>query len=271
MTIEQAALQHIEQRALQASAIEGTSTPARLVPHDVKIQSLEGLMVNRSRYRGTFASHLIAEFASYAATFPGGATFVDQDKVSARAFFNLGTTEEPGHGDHYADVKLQATAPFLAFRAVVTKQLSQKALAEWMEEWAPYLTAFDGAGITLHFGQAVAAVRRITIGAKKEITTSQGDFSASRTGFEQIEARSEEQLPAGFRFESAPYHGLDSRSFELRLSVITGDEPRLVLRDVRFEEAQEAIAQEFADKLKTALKSAGAEADLFIGTFAVGA
>lgn len=110
----------------------------------------------------------------------------------------------------------------------------------------------------LKLPRAVASIRRITIAAKKEVTSSQDSFKGARTALEEIEAKSEEEMFAGFRFACHPYHGLNQRSFEIRMSILTGgDAPKLVLR---IEEAEEQMALEFAKLLGTALKSGGADA-----------
>ncbi|HGV8144736.1 TPA: DUF2303 family protein, partial [Escherichia coli] len=57
------------------------------------------------------------------------------------------------------------------------------------------------------------------------------------------------------------------REFTLRLSILTNEQPVLVLRIVRVEAAEEEIAKEFRDLLKERFE----EEDIltFIGTFSV--
>ncbi|EFG8210522.1 DUF2303 family protein, partial [Escherichia coli] len=59
----------------------------------------------------------------------------------------------------------------------------------------------------------------------------------------------------------------DNREFTLRLSILTSEQPVLVLRIVRVEAAEEEIAKEFRDLLKERFE----EEDIltFIGTFSV--
>ncbi|EIS9346266.1 DUF2303 family protein, partial [Escherichia coli] len=67
--------------------------------------------------------------------------------------------------------------------------------------------------------------------------------------------------------ECIPYEGLGNREFTLRLSILTSEQPVLVLRIVRVEAAEEEIAKEFRDLLKERFE----EEDIltFIGTFSV--
>ncbi len=270
MSMQIEALAWLEQRALQAQETAGLSVPVRLLPKDVSAHSLEKFQAHRARFRGAFSTSAIADFVRYAGKYSGGSCFIDQEKMSARAIFDLGDLQQPGHGDHRATLTLQRTAPFTALLQIEGKQTEQKSLAEWMEDWKDYLIAFTADGEAIDAKKAVAAIRRITIAAAKEVTSTQDDFKGTRSALEQVEARSDNGLPAGFRFICTPFHGLDQRSFELRLGVITSDTPKLVLRGVRFEEARELMAQEFADKLDTGLKSGGADADVYVGTFEVG-
>lgn len=269
MSIEKDALVHLELRTLQGFHIDGTDIPVRLVPKDMVLQSLESFLPQRKRFRGGFTTSYIADFAIYSAQFPGGKCFVDQAEMGARIYFDLGDIENPGHGQNRAHIKLEQTAPFAALLNLPNKQLSQKELAEWLEDWSQFFVGYSSSGEAITPGNVVASIRRVTIAAKKESTTEHRDFKAEKSGFESIEVRSEAELPAGIRFTCIPYHGLDQRSFELRLSVINGDSPRLVLRHVRFEESKEQMANEFSDKLSTALKSAGAEADIYLGEFSL--
>ncbi|ECG1232803.1 hypothetical protein DO967_25565, partial [Salmonella enterica subsp. salamae] len=61
------------------------------------------------------------------------------------------------------------------------------------------------------------------------------------------------------------YEGLGERAFSLRNSLLTGDEPRFVLRIVQLEAQEEAIANEFRDLLIS--KFDGESVEMFIGNF----
>lgn len=65
---------------------------------------------------------------------------------------------------------------------------------------------------------------------------------------ESVEAKSTLQLPTHLVFTCSPYNGLDTRSFTLRVQVLTGSgEPVLTARLVQAEQIEEAIATEFAE------------------------
>ncbi|WP_244581861.1 DUF2303 family protein, partial [Escherichia coli] len=72
-------------------------------------------------------------------------------------------------------------------------------------------------------------------------------------------------MPVAFEFKCVPFEGLKERPFKLRLSIITGDRPVLVLRIIQLEAVQEDMANEFRDLLVEKFKDSNVET--FIGTF----
>ncbi|MFK5898218.1 DUF2303 family protein [Escherichia coli] len=74
-----------------------------------------------------------------------------------------------------------------------------------------------------------------------------------------------EWMPVAFEFKCVPFEGLKERPFKLRLSIITGDRPVLVLRIIQLEAVQEEMANEFRDLLVEKFKDSKVET--FIGTF----
>ncbi|MCI5442354.1 DUF2303 family protein, partial [Escherichia coli] len=79
------------------------------------------------------------------------------------------------------------------------------------------------------------------------------------------EAKTKDIMPVAFEFKCVPFEGLKERPFKLRLSIITGDHPVLVLRIIQLEAVQEEMANEFRDLLVEKFKDSKVET--FIGTF----
>ena len=178
---------------------------------------------------------------------------------------NLGTIDEPGHADNTATLKLKKTAPFSALLSVNGERNSQKSLAEWIEDWADYLVGFDANGDAIQATKAAAAVRKITIEANQTADFEDNDFSGKRSLMESVEAKTKDIMPVAFEFKCVPFEGLKERPFKLRLSIITGDRPVLVLRIIQLEAVQEEMANEFRDLLVEKFKDSKVET--FIGTF----
>lgn len=250
--------------AARANLID-IGVPALIIDNDQKIVSLEQFQPERVRFRGRFATSVLGEFVNYVKANPGGAGFVDPTKVNATVFFNLGDTDKPGHGDWTGSLALTPTAAYAAIQAVESKRLAQRELAEWIEDWATNLHAqFGEADEKMSIGQAVAAIRNLTISAKSDVTHNERDFGATRTALEDLQARSEGGIPKYLSFSTEPYPNFVPREIRLRLSVITGEKPALTLRIVGKEALEEDIAREFRQML---LEGIGDAATVTLGSF----
>lgn len=260
-------LQLIIANAMAAGGKLDTDTPTAALPDGVTIHNLEKYQALRARFRGTMSTNSLADFANYVVSRNGPAAkgFVNQDAMTCEVFFNLGDEAAPGHADDTATLILNPTAAYKALQQLAGKKLSQKDLAEWMEDWHQDLTAIDQADNKLSIVQAIAAVRNITIKASAERTTVEGNFSANRSAMDAIEAASQDTLPAKLLFNITPYEGLGQRVFTLALSVLTGEEkPVLKPRWVGEELQREEIAKEFKAVLA---KEVGGSATLLLGSF----
>ena len=257
--------------------MEETGRSAISLPMNTKIEDLEKFMAFRRRYRGVMKTPQIDQFAEYAnqtaaevqanigPNSPAVPCFVDPENMTAKTFFDLGTTEEPGHGDHTAILSLLKTAAFEELLSKNGRAMDQKELAEWLEDWAPQLKVTADDGKELNLPAAVAAVRRITIGAKSESTNEERTFGGRRSAMSEVEAHNKDTLPAFIEFTCEPYHGLDERTFRLRVSLITSEPPKLIMRIVRLEHHQEEMAKEFREHLVHALD--GNLVQTFVGSF----
>ncbi|WP_282235665.1 DUF2303 family protein [Salinicola endophyticus] len=244
----------------------GTHVPTMLVPRGYDLVSLEKYMENPGRFRGNFATSSIEDYADYVNHESSSRVFVDIEKMKAKAFFDLGTHLDPGHGDHTATLALEKTAAYAAMLDADGKAFAQKDLAHWVEDWHANIEGEDSNGTSLSPMQLAAAVRRIEIKASSERTHEEGDWNSSRSGLDQLDARSGDATPAIIRFSCTPYEALSQRTFTLRVSILTDDtKPRLKLRVTGLSADQELIAQEFKHVLGQHLADG---ATLLLGTFA---
>lgn len=274
MSLTKDAILHIEANALAAAdiRIETGGHTLAVQPEGAKLVNLEKYQPIRDRFRGSLSTHALADFARYVELHPAGDIkphgFIDQDRMACTVIFNLGTEACPGHGDDTATLTLKPTAAYKALLGVVGQKLDQQTLAEFLEDWAPDITAFAG-DEKLSTAQAITGIRKMTIKATSQRDSTVGDFSAARSAMDEIEARSQEILPTRFEFTAVPFEGLQAATINLRLSVITGsDAPVLKLRWV----AEEAQREEFAHEFKSVLEQqVGGFVPLTIGTFQLGA
>lgn len=244
----------------------GTDVPTMLVPNGYSLESLEAFQDFPSRFRGTYSTSSIEDYAAYVNGEADARVFVDTDDMDAEAFFDLGQAVAPGHGEHRALLKLQRTAPYTACLDAHDRAFGQKELAHWIEDWHAHITGESTSGKELTPKQLATMVRRIEVKASSERTHEEGDWNTQSSGLDALDARTGEDTPAFIRFACLPYEGLRLRTFDLRVSILTeeGKPPRLKLRITGLEGIQEEIAKEFKAVLGDHL---GDHATLLLGNF----
>lgn len=264
--MEVQAINRIIELALAASErnLLNEHTPAIVLGENIR--SLEPYLEGRSRFRGKFSTATLDDYVAYLKRHNGGSTFIDSKDMKATTLLNIGTDEKPGHCDWTASLALEPTAAYAALNKIEGQPQKQRSLVEWVEDWVSLLSA-EKDGEVMPIGTAVAAIRELTIDAKKSTTSTDRDFGASKSSLEEVEARAKVGLPTSLIFDTAPYLGLKARAIRLRLSVVggtQGDPPLLVLRIVGKEQLVEDIATEFKQKLIAAI---GDAATVTIGSF----
>lgn len=268
--MEAKALETLRDMSVASAKITlNTDKPAVLMPGSFQVVDLEKFDKHRSRFRGTYSTSSLKDFADHVVNRDAGATgFInadDADKLSCTVFYNIGDQAQPGHCDDIAVLTLKPTAAFKAVQGVVGKSMDQKTLSDWIQDWSLTLSATDVDGKDLELRKTIAAVRNIKIEAKASSDHSVGNMNAARSSMEQIEARSEHELPAYLIMSAIPFSGLQVRQLKLAVSVLTGGEkPALSLRWVGKEPQLEEINQEFKCVLS---KEVGGSARLFLGSF----
>lgn len=274
MSMDASAIAQI-QETTQAAAAHVTlqefgGIPAVIIPKTHEVKDVEHLQLHRSRFRASLKTNCMADFHSYYqvnAIEQCCAVFIQQESMTAKAIFNLYTAQdnEPDHGDHTAQLAQVPTAAFKALRQIDGERLSQKQLAEWMEDWRTNLTAADNNEKEINIAGAISAVRKITIEAIAKRDSEVKNFGASQSALESIEAKSEHPLPDYLTFTCEPYKDLSTRAFHMRVSVITGErEPKLTVRIIKFEDHQEAMAEEFKQLITRGLPDS---AGVYLGEF----
>jgi uncharacterized protein YfdQ (DUF2303 family) len=149
----------------------GLSGATVALPSDFTVHDLEKTLQMRRRARGVMTTSSVAPFAEYVGVHkePGAAVFVDQDAMTAVAVLNLGTPDHPGHADNIAKMVAKRMAAYTALLQHANGGgLAQAKAAEFMEDWPGYFKFFkDSTEITP--GQAIAAVRKLTIEAMRKL------------------------------------------------------------------------------------------------------
>lgn len=243
----------------------GTFEPTMLVPEGYKLQSLESFMDSPTRFRGSFSTASIEDYANYVNAEDVARVFVDIDSMRAKAFFDLGNPGLPGHAEHTATLTLQKTGAYQACLGANGNSFAQKELAHWIEDWHHCITGIDSNGQELTAKMLANSVRKIEIKATQERSHEEGDWNTKRSGMDALDASAGDATPDIIRFHCIPYEGLGYRTFEMRVSILTDDiKPKLKLRIIGLETAQEEMAKEFKDVLQGELDE---NATLLLGSF----
>ena len=259
-------------RALSEKLAHADKTVVAL-PDNFRIHDLEKFMSGPMLLHGKFNTATLSAFTLYCADAikqqgdnkPSPKCFIDADRMSAKAIFDIGDYNEPGHCEHTATLQLDATAPYKALKQINGEAKKQKAIAEWIEDWAPYIQAIGPNGEALATPKVIAAVRNISIETMRKASQQVSQLSENRSAMESIEAKSQEQIPAQIHFTCKPYECLTERTFCMRLSILTRDEPMVCLHLIQQELVQEEIATEFSQLV--AKETEDLPIPVFIGTF----
>lgn len=269
--MEAKAIERIEQLAAAASdRLPKTHIPAIALPQGTQIHDLEHLLAAPVRMRQTYTTERLADFCRYVkAEAEGGlsdaACFVAPNGSGADAVLDYGTHSAPLWGSHRAELRMRHTAEFTALDEITRRPLTQRDLIDFIEDWAHILTPVRGDD-EISLPQALAAIRRVDIKQTKNVGHEQGDWGATRSSMEQIEAKSGDQaLPDGFQVRCRVYPHTAERTITARLSLLTGDDtPRLRLRIL----GREQLMQEIAEEIEQAISTELAGIRVFVGGIA---
>lgn len=219
---------------------------ALTLPSSMTLHNIEHLLPNRLRMRGRFATTSLASFASYVTTNKeaDSTIFVNPLELKAEAILDFGNPTTPGHAQNVAAYEPQKTAEYHAVLAACKIHLTQRAIAEFLEDWRENLACLDAAGLAIEPNHAIAAVRDLTIEASKKVGTIEQNLSANRSSFESVTAKGTlHALPSQINFKCKPYADLQERTFELLLSVLTSEAKPLFSLHIKKAEHHQAQMQ----------------------------
>lgn len=239
------------------------------LPDSFKVSDLEKFQPTRRRLCGTLSTSNEQHFVSYCRQNKeaGAIVAIDADEMQAVAHLNFGTAEAPGHADNIAKLHYQRTAEYRALLRIEDLDLSQRELAEFLEDFSHHIKCFDDAGGEITLGHAVAAVRKVTIESLSNTDSEVSSLQESRSTFESIKASSKQPLPVRISFTCTPYFGLPERQFNCRLTVAAGEKaPRMGLKLVHRELHKQEMAEQAVQQLHAALDS---EMPVYVGSYKV--
>lgn len=272
--MDQTAIKRIEELAVSAMATslinEGADmkTPAVAVPAGVEVKSLEHLLEAPVHQRATYTTERLEDFCNYVSeehlTESNSAVFVLPDGSGAEGIIDYGTHNDPLWGHHRAKLTMKYTPEFAALLAACARDLSQRDLIDFIEDWQHVLTPFDGETAT-SVATALQKIQRIDIKASATQTNTVGDMKHQRTAFEEIEAKSADGAPpSAFAMTCQVYPCTRSRDVRARLSLKTGgDKPTFRLRIIGEDALRKEVAEEIDFEIRGRL---GKDVRTFVGS-----
>ena len=270
--MDKSAIQQIQETANTKEFLAQLSKadfPIAALPESFSLHDLEKFMPNRNYFRGVMETSNLEEFVRYHEDYQteGNQCFIDENRMSAITIFDLGTVYVPGHCKHQAKLTLRKTAAYRSLLATNEERLSQKKLAEWVEDYSDFIQVISTTGELVENSVASAAIRNMKFESKAGRESNVDDFSHHQSEYESIAVRTKEEfpMPAVFKFTCEPYVGLQERTFELRMSTL-GNEI-LLLRIKRLEQHEEEMSEEFQRKLQAQFQTDKIEITTFIGSF----
>lgn len=282
-------IQKIQDDAVAMAFNAGAGTedlPVIAMPKDTRLESIEHLMPAPQRFKGQFKTGQIEEFVKYGNQQNSASVFVNQDDMSAKAYFDFGSTAFPEHRDHTAELTLKRTPEFFKLLAIDEDTLSQRELVELLEDYHANITTLGKEAVpgdeapVIDLVSAIKAVRNTKLKSEAESETKIEDLSESQSTFAQVEVKnSAGHLPAYIDWKCTPFTGLklplqspgqsddenEERTFRVRVSAITnGDRVVFRLRIIQLQEHKQIMAQAFKDQLESDLNN---EFQVRIGTW----
>ena len=267
MSLDRSALEHIQELSIAAEKItEGGKTffETVVLPKSMAVYSLEQHQKYRNRFRAEFYTKTLADYLDYVKDNDGECVYVNPAAMRAVTIFDIGDNTNPGHCKHKAKLSLEETPEYKAVLGINEQRLSQRQLAEFVEDWIPNISVVDANGNDMESRVAINAIRRITIESISKGESQISNMSQSKSALESIEARSGDfALPAWITFDCAPYEGFADRLFAMRLSVSTAQgEPKLRATIQKLEKHKVEMANELSTKVKAYLP----DVDAYLGT-----
>ena len=274
--MDASAIKEIQETAILAASVrpDGIDPESSIfvMPSSFKVVNAEGTNLHRDRFRGSYETKSIPDFLEYVKlhgeVVADTKGFIDttNDEFTAKAFFNLTIGDLAGHADDVAILTLEQTPEFAALTKIENVKIKQRALSDFVEDWAHVLTPFDANGVAIETKKALNSIRNVKISRNVDINSSVHDSGRALSAAEQVELVGQsESLPSFFTLRTSAYHGLSTRELDIRFIRSDNDnEPVFTLQIIRRAQVMENLATDFKHTIAAELQDYGT---FLIGTF----
>lgn len=257
------ALQHIE--SSHKTGTEVAEGQALILGSEFKLADLEKYQGHRRRFRGQFETQGLEAFLAYveARATSSVPVFIDQDRMAADCYLDIGEITLAGHCDHRATLTLPKTPEFRAFHQANGRTYDQEGMVELLEDWGHLMEFANNEGEALDYRKVLHAFRKVSIDDLTSIDSEKQEHSSQVGVMNKVTVKNAERLPVVITWRFAPYDGLTERDFAMRVASLTKGGPSFRLRAVSLEAAEKEIAEEFAGKITETL----ADCECLLGQF----
>lgn len=252
--------------------LDSTNIDAITLPVGLEIVDLERFREVRRRLTGKMVTDDLASFSGYVTSHSdegGRRAFVQPASMTAIAIINFGDENYPGHCDHKATFAPDKSPEYNALLRIAggeAKRQSQKAAAEWCEDYTHCIRFLGADNQVIEAAKAIKAIRNIKIDHASKVSTGVGSFSTEKSLLESTKVDTSEGLPHFIEFTCMPYAVLNERTFTLRLGTgINNGETVFVLQIIKLDQHVLAMALELAALVRVELK----DLPVLIGSFSL--
>jgi len=240
--IDRSAIEKIQELIMTAD--EGMATLGVIaLPNGTTIHDLDQFRVRPRRHRRHFVTDSVEDFAIYvnnnhaADALADSPTLVFVGERYVKAIIGASTDDKPRFEDHVAELTIRNTPIYEAILGLAGKNLlNQRELADWMTEWADFIDCgIDAENGDVPVGQAIAAIRRMTVDVRMDSEHSTEEYQASRSAMELVEVNDVLGKIIGFNLTQPLFLGFDPVTITVRLTVFPDRDkgPRFMARILR--------------------------------------
>lgn len=228
-------------------------TPVIATPAGVELRSLEPYLDFPIRNKNKFTTGTPTAFNEYANEYAddNSVLFIDDDKIRALAIFDYGTKSAANWKNNTALYAPEGQPEYEALLRINRQRLSQKTMAEFIEDYGYCIEGIDSKGDKLFYETLSQLIRNIKMLHTSHREHAVEDYSAGMTAMETIDAKSKDgALPQGFIMTCSPHEEFEERAFSVRFSISTDkDNPRLIPRIISLDQHKQEMIAEARDLL----------------------
>lgn len=219
-------------------------------------------------FSGRFNTSSVVAFCEYVNDLADDKTqlFISMEEMHARAIFNIVLSDgHPGRCDNNAILAMIPTPEMIAINKLCDGSLmTQRDLAEWMEEWVNIIMPFDTKHDMTEPKTAISAIRSMTVESSRKTDLDIGDMNQKQSTLDQIEAKGKSLTVAGFDVSINCYDDLPINNITVIFSVLTtGNAVKFKARMLRGEKLKEKSRLDLRAALIERIKNN----TIYLGTF----